>query len=135
MAEKKNPKYERWRWTIFGVTWLAYAGFYLTRKSFSVAKNELRKPGVLGLTTAQMSAMDGAYSAAYALGQFFWGTLGDRYGTRKVVLLGMMASIATAGLMGASNTAFWMGSLFALQGLWQASGWAPLGKNMAEFFS
>src|SRR5580698_3303844 len=104
MTGQKNPKYERWRRTIFGVTWLAYAGSYLTRKSFAVAKNELKKPGVLGLTKAQMSGMDGAYSAVYALGQFFWGTLGDRYGTRKVVLFGMMASVLTAVLMGASGT-------------------------------
>jgi OPA family sugar phosphate sensor protein UhpC-like MFS transporter len=131
----KNPKYERWRWTIFGVTWLAYAGFYLTRKAFSVAKNELKKPEVLGLTKAQMSAMDGAYSAVYAIGQFLWGTLGDRFGTRKVILFGMMASIVTAAIMGMVNVAWWMGVMFALQGLWQASGWAPLGKNMAEFFS
>jgi OPA family sugar phosphate sensor protein UhpC-like MFS transporter len=135
VAGKKNPKYEHWRRRIFGVTWLAYAGLYLTRKSFSVAKNELKKPGVLGLTKAQMSGMDGAYSAVYALGQFFWGTLGDRYGTRKVVLFGMMASIVTAVLMGASRTAFWMGLLFAFQGMWQACGWAPLAKNVGEFFS
>jgi len=135
MSAKKNPKYERWRWRIFSVTWLAYGGFYLTRKSFSVAKNELKKPDVLGLTKAQMSGMDGAYSAAYAAGQFLWGTLGDRYGTRKVVLFGMMASIVTAALMGTLSTAFWMGWLFALQGMWQASGWAPLGKNVGEFFS
>ena len=135
MPAQKNPKYERWRWQIFGVTWLAYAGFYLTRKAFSVAKNELKKPEVLGLTKAQMSGMDGAYSAAYALGQFFWGTLGDRYGTRRVVLFGMMASLVTAAFMGLTSTAFWMGVLFALQGVWQASGWAPLAKNMGEFFS
>ena len=30
--------YRRLRWQIFAVTWLAYAGFYLTRKSFPVAK-------------------------------------------------------------------------------------------------
>jgi OPA family sugar phosphate sensor protein UhpC-like MFS transporter len=132
---KRSPRYERWRWTIFGVTWLAYAGFYLTRKAFSVAKNELKKPAVLGLTKAQMSEMDAAYSAVYALGQFFWGTLGDRYGTRRVVLFGMMASAVTAVLMGSLSTALWMGVLFAFQGLWQASGWAPLGKNMGEFFS
>ena len=135
MTVEKNPKYERWRRTIFGVTWLAYAGFYLTRKAFSVAKNELKKPEVLGLTKAQMSEMDGAYSAVYALGQFLWGTLGDRYGTRKVVLFGMMASIVTAAIMGTLSTAIWMGVMFAAQGMWQASGWAPLGKNMGEFFS
>ena len=134
MAAKKNQKYERWRRRIFGVTWLAYAGFYLTRKAFSVAKNELKKPEVLGLTKAQMSGMDGAYSAVYALGQFFWGTLGDRYGTRRIILFGMMASIVTAALMGRSSTVFWMGSLFALQGMWQASGWAPLAETWASFF-
>jgi len=100
-----------------------------------VVKNELKKPEVLGLTKAQMSGMDAAYSAVYALGQFFWGTLGDRYGTRKVILFGMMASIVTAAMMGTLGTVLWMGVLFAFQGLWQASGWAPLGKNMGEFFS
>src|SRR5262249_21223015 len=32
-------------------------------------------------------------------------------------------------------TALWMGVMFTAQGVWQASGWAPLGKNMGEFFS
>jgi len=132
-APVKNPKYERWRVQIFIVTWLAYGGFYLTRKAFSVAKNELKKPEVLGLTKGQMSAMDGFYSAGYALGQFVFGTLGDRYGTRRIILLGMMASILTSALMGLSSTATTMGVLFALQGVWQSSGWAPLAKNMGQF--
>ncbi len=130
-----NPRFERWRWQIFGVTWLAYAGFYLTRKAFSVAKNELKKPEILGLTTGQMATMDGAYSATYALGQFLWGTLGDRFGPRRITLLGMMASIVTSVLMGFSGTFTALLVLFALQGLWQSSGWAPLAKNMGEFFS
>ncbi len=37
---RTDPVYERWRWRIFGITWLAYAGFYFTRKGFSVAKLE-----------------------------------------------------------------------------------------------
>src|SRR3569832_2828302 len=120
MPAARDPKYERWRWQIFSVTWLAYFGFYLTRKAFSVAKNELKKPEVMGLTKGQMSFMDGAYSAAYAVGQFTWGTLGDRFGPRMVVLFGMMASLVTCALMGISKTAFLIGALFTAQGLWQA---------------
>ena len=135
MPQSTDPRYERWRRQIFGITWLAYAGYYLTRKAFSVAKNELSKPEVMGLTKGQMSVMDGTYSAAYALGQFIWGTLGDRFGAKQVVVVGMMLSIITAALMGLCSTAFWIGLLFTLQGLWQASGWAPLGKTMGEFFS
>src|SRR6478736_2999556 len=131
----KDRKYERWRIQIFSVTWLAYAGFYLTRKAFSVAKNELKKPEQLGLTKNQMSAMDVSYSAGYALGQFVFGALGDRFGSRRIVLLGMMASIITAAWMGVCNSALAMGVLFAFQGVWQSSGWAPLAKNMGQFFS
>lgn len=66
----RDKSRERWRWQIFSVIWLAYAGFYLTRKSFSVAKNELKKDDVMGLTKGDMSWIDGANSVAYALGQF-----------------------------------------------------------------
>jgi len=135
MTLKRDPKYERWRWQIFSITWLAYAGFYLARKAFAVAKNELKKPEIMGLTRGQMSWIDGANSVAYALGQFLFGTLGDKLGTRVIVLTGMLASVLTAVAMGLSSTVLWMGFLFALQGLFQSSGWAPLAKNLGEFFS
>jgi OPA family sugar phosphate sensor protein UhpC-like MFS transporter len=135
LRANRNPTYERWRWQIFSITWLAYAGFYLTRKAFSVAKNELKKPEVMGLSMSDMSWIDGANSVAYALGQFLFGTLGDRAGPRVIVLCGMLASVMTALAMGSSNTALWMGILFAVQGICQSSGWAPLSKNVGEFFS
>jgi OPA family glycerol-3-phosphate transporter-like MFS transporter len=131
----RDPRYERWRWRIFAVTWLAYVGFYLTRRSFSVAKIELAKPEVMGLSKADMSWMDGVNSSAYALGQFVWGMMGDKLGTRIVVLFGISLSVVVAILAGAANAAFALGICLAFQGLAQASGWAPLAKNMGEFFS
>src|SRR2546421_10277714 len=101
-----NRQYDRWRWQIFAITYLAYAGFYLTRKSFAVAKIEMGKPSGLGLSTEQMGWIDGAYLAAYAAGQFLWGVCGDRYGTRKVVLAGLLGSVVTAVAMGASSFAW-----------------------------
>ena len=124
-----------WQVRIFAITWLAYAGFYLTRKGLSIAKVELKKPEVMGLSTETLSAVDGGYLAAYAAGQFLWGVLCDRFGTRAVVLGGMAASIAVAVAMGFSGGAVALGILFALQGICQSSGWAPLTKNIGEFFS
>ena len=69
------------------------------------------------------------------LGQFLFGTLGDRVGPRVIVLAGMLASVMTALAMGCSNHVLWMGILFAVQGVCQSSGWAPLSKNVGEFFS
>src|SRR6185503_7409606 len=124
MSPGRNRTYERWRWQIFSITWLSYAGFYLTRKAFAVAKNELKKPEVMGLTRGDMSWIDGANSVAYALGQFLFGTLGDRLGTRMIILIGMLGSVIAAVAMGASSTVLVMGILFAVQGLCQSSGWA-----------
>jgi len=130
-----NRRYDRWRCQIFAITWLAYAGFYLTRKSFAVAKLEMGKSTGLGLTESQMSVVDGAFLTTYAVGQFFCGACGDRYGARKIVLLGMLGSVIVALAMGSVSAAAPLVILSALHGLCQASGWSPLAKNMAAFFS
>lgn len=59
----------------------------------------------IGLTTLQMSWIDGSHLTAYAIGQFVWGICGDKLGTRRVVLAGMLASVAAALAMGASTLA------------------------------
>jgi len=130
-----NRIYERWRWQIFGITWLAYVGFYLTRKSFWVAKSELEKPEVMGLSMSDMGWIDVTYQLTYAIGQFVWGMCGDRFGSRKVILFGMLGSVVVAVAMGMSSTVVLLGVFFGLQGLVQSSGWAPLTKNVGCFFS
>lgn len=130
-----SSRLQAWQTRVFAVTWLAYAGYYLTRKGLSIAKVELKQPEVMGLSTETLSLIDGGYLAAYAGGQFLWGILGDRVGTRAVVLVGMAGSIAVAVGMGLSGSALALGVLFALQGVCQSSGWAPLAKNIGEFFS
>jgi OPA family sugar phosphate sensor protein UhpC-like MFS transporter len=130
-----DRRYERWRWQIFAITWLAYAGFYLTRKSFAVAKIDMGSASGLGISNAQMSWIDGASLLTYAVGQFLCGVCGDRFGTRKVVLLGMTGSVLAAVAMGSSSLVPWLIFFSALQGLFQSTGWSPLAKNMGAFFS
>ncbi len=128
-------KYTQWRYKIFVSTWLAYAGFYLTRKSFSVAKIGMAADPDILLTKTQMSNIEAGYLVAYAIGQFLWGMTGDRYGTRKVILTGMLLSIITAIAMGLSTLIISFGVLFFIQGLCQSTGWAPLVKNFGNWFS
>src|SRR5436190_3754477 len=123
MSEQRDARYERWRWRIFAVTWLAYAGFYLTRKSFAVAKIPMGKPSGLGLDNEQLAVIDGAFLTAYAVGQFFWGVCGDRYGARRVILIGMIGSVVAAVAMGASSLIVPLIAFSAIQGLCQSSGW------------
>src|SRR5688500_6272336 len=121
-----NPMNERWRWQIFLITWVAYIGFNLTRKSFSVAKIEIGEGTEIGLTLKQMAQIDGGYLIAYAIGQFLCGIAGDRFGPRKVVLAGMLVSVAAGLFMGVSTSVMAFAVFFSLQGFCQSTGWAPL---------
>ena len=127
-------KADYWRGRVFFATWAAYAGFYLTRKSFAVAKIGMSEDPAVLLTKAQMSAVDAAFLVAYAAGQFLWGVLGDRKGARRLVLLGIVGSILTAAAMGLSSAAVLFGVFFGLHGLFQSAGWAPLAKNISDWF-
>lgn len=130
-----DKKYKYWRWRIFGVTWLAYAGFYLTRKSFSVAKIALAEDPDILMSNTAMGVIDGVYLTTYAIGQFLWGICGDRFGTRVVILCGMLTSVVVGFAMGISNLVLLFGVFFAIQGFCQSTGWAPLAKNISQFFS
>lgn len=130
-----DPRYERWRWQTFAITWLAYAGLNLTRMSFSVSKVSIENDPQAQFTQLQMAWIDGAFLVAYAIGQFFWGMAGDRFGPRRVILVGMLCSAIVGFIMGASSNAAMFVVLFFIQGLAQSSGWAPLVKNVGNFFS
>src|SRR5947208_1567530 len=134
-ATERRSSYARWRWQIFIITWLAYAGFYLTRKSFAVAKIGLAADPRIGMSKSQMAWIDMANLGAYAVGQIVFGMAGDKAGPRKIVLSGMLGSVIAAVAMGASSSVILLGVLFFIQGLCQSTGWAPLTKNISAFFS
>jgi sugar phosphate permease len=119
---------------IFAITWLAYAAFYFTRKAFSVAKLGIAEDPSFMLDKAAMANLDAIYLAAYAVGQFTWGMLADRFGPRVVVLGGLLISAAAAVVMGSYATFPIFATCMLIQGLAQSTGWAGLCKNIGSFF-
>ncbi|SMF31702.1 MULTISPECIES: MFS transporter [unclassified Pseudomonas] len=126
--------FKRWRMQIFAITWLAYAAFYFTRKAFSVAKLGIAEDPGFMLDKAAMANLDAIYLAAYAVGQFTWGMLADRFGPRVVVLGGLLISAAAAVVMGSYATFPIFATCMLIQGLAQSTGWAGLCKNIGSFF-
>lgn len=121
------------RFRVFGLTWLSYASYYLTRKNYALAKTSLQDS--YGLTTGQLGTIDSAYSAAYALGQFVWGAVSDRVGPRRVLGLGMIGTALCSVAFGLSK-AFWaLLAFWTLNGLMQATGWSSNVKAMAGWFA
>ncbi len=133
-SSRQDAQYKHWRWRIFFITWLTYAGFYLTRKSFSVAKIGMEKDPSIQMDPAMMGALDASYLIAYAIGQFVWGMSADRLGTRKVVLGGLLTSVVAGVALGFSSASLMFGGLLFVQGVAQSTGWAPLTKNVSFWF-
>ena len=125
---------KRWRVQIFAITWLAYAAFYFTRKAFSVAKLGIAEDPGFTLDKMAMANLDAIYLAAYAIGQFTWGILADRFGPRVVVLGGLVISAAAALVMGSFATLPIFATCMLIQGLAQSTGWSGLCKNIGSFF-
>ena len=120
------------RAAVLGLTWLAYATYYLGRKGFSVTKARIAEEQ--GLSMLALGNIDTGYLCAYAFGQFLAGLAGDRLGARRLVGAGMLVSAGACLLFGASSAAWLLGAAFALNGLAQATGWPGTVKAMAQWF-
>jgi sugar phosphate permease len=118
---------------VFGLTWLSYASYYLTRKNFSVVKSRLE--GELHVSVGTLGAIDTVYLATYALGQFVNGALGDRFGARRMLGFGMLGTAALSWLFGLSSTAAVFLLAFGVNGLFQSTGWPNNVKAMAPWFT
>ncbi len=115
----------------FVLTWVSYASYYFTRKNLAVVKSRLHDD--LGISTFQLGCLDTAYLAAYALGQFISGVLGDRLGPRRLLTFGMLGSAVVAAVFGLSSTFLPMFVAFAVNGLFQSSGWSGNLKAIQPF--
>jgi sugar phosphate permease len=132
MARDLNYSQRVWRYRIFAITWLAYAGFYLCRRNFSVVMPLLERD--LGYSNFQLAHIIFGYSLLYSLGQFCFGPLADRFGSRITVTFGLLLSITATVLMGFLPTLAALAALCCANGLGQSAGWPGLVKNMAPWF-
>ncbi len=121
------------RYQIFASTWLCYAGFYFGRKPFNVAKSSLELE--LGFSPETLGNIGAAYLIAYALGQFVSGSIGPRFGARRMLLWGIGVSVVcNLCLAGATSVSAFL-ALSAINGLAQATGWSNTVGTMATWFS
>ena len=132
MAMTSNPSPNFWRYRIFALTWLAYAGFYLCRRNFSVVMPLLERD--LGYSNFELANIIFGYSLFYSLGQFIFGPFADRFGGRLTVSLGLLLSIGVTVLMGFLPAMAILTVLCCVNGLGQSAGWPGLVKNMASWF-
>lgn len=128
-----DPATRKWRIRVFTATWLSYAGFYLCRKPFFIAKGTLED--TFGWDPEQLSWIGMAYLVAYAGGQFLAAALGSKYGPRLLLLVGMAVALGANAALGVSNTWGMFAAFMIINGLAQATGWSGNVGAMAAWFA
>jgi sugar phosphate permease len=116
---------------VYALTWVTYASYYLGRKGLSVVKARLVGTSVVG--EGALALIDGAYLAAYAVGLPASGVLGDRFGPRRLLGVGLAASAAACALFGLSSGAAAFLIAFTANGLAQSTGWPGTNRAMADW--
>ena len=121
-----------WRKKTLLTVWITYSAFYLCRVNMSIAV-----PGIMDEYGYSKTAMGGVMTAlliAYAIGQFVNGQLGDKFGARRLITLGILVSAILNIAFGFSPGITVMIAIWALNGYFQSMGWAPSVKTIANWF-
>ncbi len=132
--KKWDHGYSRWRNQVFIVLWISYGAFYLCRVNFSIAI-----PGIInetGWSKTQLGAIGTALFWAYAIGQFIHGQFAERFSSKHYLFAVMILSAVMNFLMGpvVALGIFMMGVVWALNGFFQAGGWANCIKTLSQWF-
>lgn len=122
-----------WKKRILWTVWITYAGFYLARVNMSIALPVIMQE--YGISKTAMGSVLTALFACYAVGQFVNGQLGDRFGARKLITIGIFASVLLNIVFGFSNgVLIAMIVIWGLNGYFQSMGWGPSVKTVANWF-
>lgn len=119
----------------FAISWLAYFGYYLCRKNFSVLMPHLKSE--TGMSSTDLAHVLFAYSVMYALGQFAMGRVADRIGSRRLAGAGMLLSALMSSLIAWPP---WIGVtgvlilILGINGGAQATGWPSVLKLTRDWF-
>jgi OPA family glycerol-3-phosphate transporter-like MFS transporter len=108
---------------VFWLLWSAYAGYYLCRVNFAVAQPAILKE-FPDWTAAQIGTIPSTYAAVYAVGQVVNGTLGQRYGARRLMTLALIMAGLTNLLFAMTSSFDVMRLLWAANGWFQSAGWS-----------
>ena len=110
-----------WRWRILITTYFGYAGYYLTRKVFTICKTSLADEFNVGLDS--IAHIWTAFLVAYMIGQFINSFVGRKWGPRLLLLGGLGISILINIVFGFANSYSTFMVFMFFNGLVQASGW------------
>ncbi len=114
----------RWRTLTFWSLLVGYAAYYLCRPNLAASAGFLATEE--GIDTMAFGSIASFGTLSYALGKFAAGPLAERFGGRRVFLVGLFGSAAVTALIGVSHGIILLAALWGAGRLLQSVGWQGL---------
>lgn len=132
-SPQTDPAWKNWRFKVFTSTWLTYFGFYFCRKAFYAVKGTLATD--LSITEAELGYIGFTYLLCYTIGQFTAVGAGQKWGARRLLLIGMAVSLTTNIIFGFATNVWTIMAFMGINGFAQATGWPSVVGIMANWTS
>tara|TARA_R110000868_G_scaffold16687_19_gene74263 strand:- start:710 stop:2032 length:1323 start_codon:yes stop_codon:yes gene_type:complete len=123
---------KKWRMSVFWVCLVGYIGYYLCRKNLSAAFPLMTEE--FGFTNSQLGLIAFYSELAYAAGKLINGPLADRFGGRKLFLLGMLGAIACNILFTFGSTLPYFIVIWCICRYFLSMGWGGLVKMIGHWY-
>lgn len=132
-TEEINKTYRYWRIHLMVVSYIGYAVFYFTRKSFNFIMPEMLTD--LGITKGDIGMVGTAFYLTYGASKFLSGVLGDRANPRWFMGFGLMMTGVINILFGLTSSIPLFILLWMVNAFFQGWGWPPCSKLLNTWYS
>lgn len=131
--EQINSTYKYWRIHLMIVSYIGYAVFYFTRKSFNFVMPDMLLD--LGITKGDIGMVGTAFYLTYGASKFLSGILGDRSNPRYFMGFGLMVTGIVNIIFGMSSSVPLFILLWIVNAFFQGWGWPPCSKILTTWYS
>jgi OPA family sugar phosphate sensor protein UhpC-like MFS transporter len=131
--EQVKTDYQFWRIRILYSTFIGYALYYFTRKSFTFAMPGLIED--LGYDKGQLGLLASILSITYGVSKFASGIISDRSNPRYFMALGLFLTGVCNIMFGMSSSLLMFAIFWGLNGWFQGFGWPPCARFLTHWYS
>ncbi|MCM4152735.1 MFS transporter [Arenibacter sp. N53] len=129
---RKNENFRKYQWKMLFAVMFCYLFYYTGRQNFGWAIQGISIE--FNVTKQYIGWAGAAMLWAYGIGQFINGNLADKFGARRMMVIGGVLSVIMNWATSFA-TAYWMIIVFwALNGFCQSLGWAPGSRLVANWW-
>lgn len=132
LAAEETSRLGKWRVSTFWVMLLGYVGYYLCRGNLSAAFPQLSE--AFGYSNTDLGLIAGWSTLAYAVGKFVNGPLADRFGGRRIFLLGMGGAIVANIVFAMSSSLVSFIVVWCVCRYFLSMGWGGIAKTIGAWY-